>query len=109
LKAEFAGAFSNPIFLRVLLAAMTLIVFWPVTRCDFVNYDDPDYFTSSPRVLSGLTIGNVTRAFTTGNKSNWHPLTWLSLMLDAGWFGKNPAGLHFTNLLFHALGLFHLP
>ena len=102
LKARFAGLSSNPVFICVVLAATTLIVFWPVTRCDFLNYDDPDYFTSNPRVLSGLTPANFTWALTTGQADNWHPLTWLSLMLDADLFGKNPFGPHLVNLLLHA-------
>ena len=81
---------------------MTLIVFWPVTRCDFINYDDPEYFTSNPHVLSGLTSANFAWAFTTSHASNWHPLTWLSLMFDAELFGRNATGPHFINLLFHA-------
>ena len=82
----------------------TLAVFWPATKCDFVNFDDPDYFTTNPHVLSGLTAGNVAWAFTTGHTGNWHPLTWLSLMLDAEIFGpNNPAGPHLTNVLFHGL------
>jgi tetratricopeptide (TPR) repeat protein len=101
-KSRFARDLSKPLFACLLLAAMTLIVFWPVTRCDFINYDDPDYFTSNPHVLTGLALGNVLWAFTTGHASNWHPLTWLSLMLDAELFGKNPFGPHLVNLLFHA-------
>jgi protein O-mannosyl-transferase len=102
LKSKFVGLSSNPVFLGLLLAMMTLIVFWPITHCDFLNYDDPDYFTANPHVLSGLTPANFVWAFTTGHASNWHPLTWLSLMLDAQIFGKNPFGPHLTNLLFHA-------
>jgi tetratricopeptide (TPR) repeat protein len=101
-KARFASVFSNPAFLCLLLAATTILVFWPVTRCDFLNYDDPDYFTSNPHVLSALTPANVAWAFTTGCAGNWHPLTWLSLMLDAQISGKNSFGPHFTNLLFHS-------
>ena len=93
---------AAPFFICLLLAAATLAVYWPVVHCDFLNYDDPDYFTSNPHVLTGLTPGNVVWAFTTGHASNWHPLTWLSLMLDAQLFGKGPAGPHLTNLLFHA-------
>jgi protein O-mannosyl-transferase len=103
LKSRLVRVLSRPFFSCLLLAAMTLLVFWPVTRCDFINYDDPDYFTANPHVLSGLTSGGVHWAFTTGHASNWHPLTWLSLMLDVEWSGKNPAGLHFTNLLFHTI------
>ena len=93
--------FSGPLGIYLLLVAVTLAVYWPVMRCDFVNYDDPVYFTANPHVLAGLTSGDVRWAFTTSYASNWHPLTWLSLMLDAELFGKGPAGPHFTNLLFH--------
>ena len=86
----------------LLLIAVTLAVYWPVTRCDFVNYDDPDYFASNVHVQTGLTPGNIAWAFTTGHTSNWHPLTWLSLMLDATLSGKGPLGPHLTNLLLHA-------
>jgi protein O-mannosyl-transferase len=102
LKSGFARTFSNPVFICLFLVALALITFWPATRYDFVNYDDSDYFTANPYVLSGLTSANSVWAFTTGHASNWHPLTWLSLMLDADLFGKNPAGPHFTNLVFHA-------
>ncbi len=94
--------FSKLLGICLLLAAVTAAVYWPATRCDFVNYDDPDYFFSNPHVLAGLTPGNIAWAFTTGFASNWHPLTWLSLMLDVNLFGKGPAGPHFTNLLLHA-------
>jgi Flp pilus assembly protein TadD len=99
---KFTRALSNPVCLCLLLVAVTLVVYWPVTHCDFVNYDDPDYFTSNPHVLNGLTAASVTWAFTTSYAANWHPLTWLSLMLDAELFGQGPAGPHLTNLLFHA-------
>ena len=90
------------VLLSLLLAGLTLLVFWPVTRCDFVNFDDPDYVTANPQVQSGLTLANLAWAATTGAASNWHPLTWLSLMLDASLFGTKPAGFHFTNLAIHA-------
>jgi Flp pilus assembly protein TadD len=93
--------FTHPAVLCLLLVAVTLAVYWPVTRCDFVDYDDPDYFTSNPRVLAGLTPGNVAWAFATGHTCNWHPLTWLSLMLDVDLSGPGPAGPHVINLLFH--------
>ncbi len=95
-------AIAKPVFICLLLAAGTLAVFWPVTGCDFVNFDDPDYFSSNVHVRAGLTWNGVAWAFRTVHASNWHPLTWLSLMLDAELFGKGPAGPHFTNLLFHA-------
>ncbi len=94
--------FSGPLGICLLLVAVTLAVYWPVMRCDFVNYDDPDYFTANHHVQTGLKPANLVWAFTTRHASNWHPLAWLSLMLDAELFGKGPFGPHFTNLLLHA-------
>jgi tetratricopeptide (TPR) repeat protein len=68
----------------------------------FVNFDDGDYFSSNYHVRAGLTWKGVLWAFQTGYASNWHPLTWLSLMLDAQLFGAGPAGPHLTNVLLHA-------
>ena len=95
------GCRAVPVLLGLLLVAVTLAVYWPVIHCESLNYDDPDYFTSNVHVQAGLTLPGIIRAFTTGHASNWHPLTWLSLMLDVELFGKGPAGPHFTNLLFH--------
>jgi protein O-mannosyl-transferase len=95
-------ALSHSLFICLLLALATLAVYWRALSCDFVNYDDPIYFTSNSHVLSGLNATNVVWAFTTGHAANWHPLTWLSLMLDAQIAGKNPFLPHLTNVLFHA-------
>ncbi|HEX3889518.1 MAG TPA: tetratricopeptide repeat protein [Verrucomicrobiae bacterium] len=83
------------------LAAITLLIYAPMLRHGFVNYDDPDYITGNAHVTSGLTWANVEWAFTTGYAANWHPLTWISHMMDCGLFRLNPAGHHLTNLLFH--------
>lgn len=87
----------------LLLTAATLIVYWPLQHHDFINYDDPAYVTSNRHVQSGLTVGGIRWAATTMELSNWHPLTWLSHMADYDLFGTNPAGHHWTNLLFHLL------
>jgi Flp pilus assembly protein TadD len=95
------SVFAHPAVLCLLLVAVTLAVYWPVMRCDFVNYDDPAYFTSNVHVQTGLTLPNIVWTFSTRQTANWHPLTWLSLMLDVELFGDGPIGPHFTNLLFH--------
>lgn len=87
----------------LLLVALVLAVFLPTLRNGFVNYDDPDYVTSNPRVQQGLTLANASWAFRTDHAANWHPVTWLSHMLDSTLFGQNPAGHHFTSVLLHAL------
>jgi protein O-mannosyl-transferase len=85
----------------LLLALVTLAIYWPVIRCEFINYDDPVYVTENPPVQAGLTWKGAGWAFTTGHASNWHPLTWLSLMLDSQLYGMKAGGYHATNLLFH--------
>jgi len=92
---------SKPAWLCLVLGVVTFLVYWPVLSCGFLNYDDPDYFTTNTHVQTGLTPGNVVWAFGAGDTWNWHPLTWLSLMLDVTFFGKGPTGPHLTNLLFH--------
>ena len=87
----------------LLLVLATSSAFWPVTQADFINYDDQDYVTENPMVLNGLSPLGVQWAFTTGHATNWHPLTWLSHMLDVTLFGKGPTGPHCVNLTLHVL------
>ena len=88
--------------MSVLLVVAVFLVFGQTLWHDFVNYDDEDYFYANPHVKAGLTWSGVTWAFQTGYAANWHPLTWLSLMLDAQLFGPGAAGPHLTNVLLHA-------
>ena len=83
------------------LAAVTLIAFRQSDQCDFINYDDPAYITENVHVLRGITQGAIWWAFTAGYAANWHPLTWISHMLDVQLFGLNPHPHHLINLLFH--------
>jgi tetratricopeptide (TPR) repeat protein len=97
-------AFSNkkvqlPIFLT--LALLTFIVYLPVRNHEFVRYDDDVYVTNNPEVQSGLSWQGIKWAFVTDHGANWHPLTWLSLMLDCRLFGVKPGPLHLVNVLFH--------
>jgi tetratricopeptide (TPR) repeat protein len=85
------------------LAAVTLAVFWSVTGHEFVDYDDQDYVTENTQVQSGLTWPGAVWAFTTSHAGNWHPLTWLSHMLDAQMFGLNSGLHHLTNLVLHII------
>ncbi|MGD0553277.1 MAG: hypothetical protein ABSB25_11620, partial [Sedimentisphaerales bacterium] len=90
---------SFVIFAYFVLILGTLLVFWRVHNFAFVNYDDSDYVYENPHVLNGLTGDGVIWAFTTNHTANWHPLTWLSLMLDCQLFGTNPGRMHLVNLL----------
>jgi tetratricopeptide (TPR) repeat protein len=92
---------SFVIFTYFVLILGTLLVFWQVHNFAFVNYDDTDYVYENPHVLNGLTGDGAIWAFTTNRTANWHPLTWLSLMLDCQLFGANPGWMHLVNLLLH--------
>ena len=83
------------------LTLATLIAFWQVKHCDFINYDDQAYVNKNSHIQNGLTIDGIRWAFTTGYQGNWHPLTWMSHMLDVELFGLRPWGHHLTNLLLH--------
>ncbi|HTZ20665.1 MAG TPA: tetratricopeptide repeat protein [Opitutaceae bacterium] len=83
------------------LAAITLIVFGQTVHHDFVNYDDNAYVYDNPHVTPGLTLSGVLWAFTHVHSSNWHPLTWISHMIDCQLYGLNPGGHHLTNVLLH--------
>jgi len=83
------------------LVAITLAVYWQTFDFDFVNYDDPLYVTDNPYTQAGLSVENVRWAFTTGHAANWHPVTWLSYMLDVQLFGVNAGVHHFVNVLLH--------
>ncbi len=88
--------------LSLLLGAVTLAVFRPALDNDFTRFDDGAYVIHNDQVLKGLSGEGILWAFRTGAEANWHPLTWLSHMLDVTLFGLNPRGHHLTNLLFHA-------
>jgi tetratricopeptide (TPR) repeat protein len=83
------------------LVVATLATYGDLRNHQFISYDDNGYVTDNPQVQAGLTFKGLSWAFTTMHKSNWHPLTWLSHMLDCQLFGLNPGGQHLTNLLFH--------
>jgi len=83
------------------LTLATAAVFYQVYTHDFINYDDPAYVYENPNIQAGITPKTIKWAFTAGYAANWHPLTWLSHMLDWQLFGPNPAGHHLANLIFH--------
>ena len=87
------------------LVAITWIVFGRTVGFDFVNYDDSYYVYQNPSISNGLTYAGFVRAFTRPLVGNWHPLTSLSLMLDAQCFHLNAGGYHFVNVLLHSIAV----
>lgn len=92
----------SPTILIVLLLTIAVMgTYWPVQKYDFVNFDDDEYVFNNPHVKTGLTLKNVVWAFTKGYAANWHPLTWISHMVDCEFFGLNAGGHHLINLYIH--------
>jgi tetratricopeptide (TPR) repeat protein len=89
----------------LLLILSTLLVFSPALKNDFVNYDDSEYVTMNSHVNGGLFWPGIFWAFTSIDATNWHPLTWLSHMVDVQLFGLNPSGHHFSNIVFHCISV----
>jgi hypothetical protein len=88
------------------LAVLTVTAFWQLKDCGFISYDDEQYVTKNAYVQSGLNGNSVKQAFSSElakHSGHWHPITWLSLMLDHSIFGLNPHGYHLVNLLFHVM------
>src|ERR1017187_4139886 len=83
------------------LGLITLAIFAPALTHDFLVYDDQVYVTENAHVQAGLTWQGVAWAFRSCAASNWHPVTWLSHMLDCQLYGLRPAGHHLTNVLLH--------
>jgi Flp pilus assembly protein TadD len=83
------------------LLVLTLLAYWSVQGFDFVRYDDGIYVLENDHVRRGLSSDGFRWAFGTTETGNWHPLTWLSLMVDASLYGLNAAGFHWTNLCLH--------
>ncbi len=89
--------------LALALLLVTAAVYAGVRHHDFVNYDDPAYVTENEQVRRGLTWGGLRWALGATDAANWHPLTWLSHMVDVELFGLDPGPHHLVNLLFHLL------
>ena len=87
----------------LLLVISTLAVYWQVRNHEFVNLDDEVYIINNFHIQEGLTFDGVVWAFTSTHAANWHPLTWLSHMLDVQLYGMKAGRHHLTNLLFHIL------
>lgn len=93
----------------IALTAISWFVFGQTLGHGFINLDDPAYVVKNPHVVRGLTRSGIVWAFTHIHASNWHPVTWISHMLDCQLYGINPWGHHLTNLCLHtatAIGLF---
>ena len=93
-------------FYIIFIVSLCLVVviigtYMQVRNFDFIGYDDNLYVTENPYVQKGVSLEGIKWAFTTFHSANWHPMTWLSHMLDFELYGLNPAGHHWANVEFH--------
>lgn len=109
-RAPTAAVAGNRSWLPWLLAAglaiATAILYAPVVGHEFLDFDDSVYVTENPRVRQGLSPETVAWAWTSFDEANWHPLAWMSHLLDVSLYGADPDGAwghHLTNLFLHAL------
>jgi Tfp pilus assembly protein PilF len=100
--AGFRMPDKSRVFLICLaLPVFTFIVYEPVLHHEFIGFDDHTYVTGNQQVKAGLTREGMAWAFGLEGNSYWHPLTWLSHMLDCQLFGLAPGMHHLTGLVFH--------
>ncbi len=85
----------------LVLAVLTLILYWPVREFEFINYDDDVFVYRNGHVVQGLTTSGIWWAFTSADIDYWRPLSWISHMVDVELFGLNAGGHHLVSLLFH--------
>lgn len=97
------GFRQTDLFIVVGLTLATLAVYGQVITHHFISLDDDLYVRDNPMVIGGLTLGGIVWAFTTFHAANWHPLTWLSHMMDSQVFGPNAGGHLFVSALIHVL------
>jgi protein O-mannosyl-transferase len=99
-KIPIAPAYGDLLIIVALVIA-TFAVYGQVIGHQFINLDDANYITENPMVNRGLTLAGIVQAFTSFHAANWHPLTWISHMIDCQLFGLNAGGHLFVNTLFH--------
>lgn len=97
------GCWKRTAVSSLVLFGLTAAVFWPACANGFVNLDDNSYVCNQPQVINGLGWEQLQWVATANVVGNWHPLTMLSLQLDAQLFGPSPFGFHRTSVLIHAL------
>jgi tetratricopeptide (TPR) repeat protein len=98
---ELRGWNASLVVIALLFAAC-LAIYGQTVAFGFINLDDNLYVYQNSYVAAGLNLASLKWAFTTFHSANWHPLTWISHMVDVTLFGMKPGVHHFINVLFHA-------
>jgi tetratricopeptide (TPR) repeat protein len=99
----FSHKLLSKIAIIIFLTVSTLAIYWQIGGHEFIRFDDQIYLIENPYIRNGFSFSTVKWAFTSVYAANWHPLTWLSHMLDVQLFGMRPAGHHLGNVFLHIL------
>ena len=100
---------KTPAWLGAILIIFTILLYLPVIHYEFLSlWDDDAYVTDNPHVRTGVTPANLAWAFSSFEQSNWHPVTWISHMVDCQLFGMHAGAHHFVNLVLQAANVFLL-
>jgi protein O-mannosyl-transferase len=93
------------VYCMLLVIGISIYVYSNVHTFDFINYDDNEYITENYALQQGITIDAIRWSFTAFHSNNWHPVTWISHLIDITIFGLNPSGHHVVNALFHIINV----
>ena len=91
--------------MSIVLITLIALVFCKTSTFEYLYLDDDEYVTENLHVNTGITEDNIRWAFTSAHSGHWHPLTWISLMIDSHYFGNSPAASHLINVALHALSM----
>lgn len=106
ISAVTRGIERRPLLWGVLICLTVIgILYTPVSTCSFLNFDDNEYVTENPWVRTGISWENIVSAFTGVKGAHWHPLTWISHMIDVSLFGLDPGSHHLMNVFIHGLNV----
>jgi tetratricopeptide (TPR) repeat protein len=89
--------------LFMMLIILVFITYYQTTNHEFISYDDEAYILSNSRIKNGINPNSVKWAFTSFEASNWHPITWISHMIDYNMHGLDSYGHHLSNVILHIL------
>jgi tetratricopeptide (TPR) repeat protein len=101
MKTYFINQYRREIIICCFLIIATMLVYGQVGSHSFIDFDDPEYITENVHVKTGVTWENIVWAFTSAHSNNWHPLTWISHMIDVQLFGLDPGKHHLVNVFIH--------
>ncbi len=107
MRVNRPGCKSQTVITCLALGFATLTLYWPVHTHEFVNYDDWDYVSKNPHLRAGISKHAIHWAFTSisGANTYWHPLTWVSHMVDCQLFGVQPGPHHLVSAFFHTVNV----